>query len=83
MVLTWLSRRSEELGVFLVSKSMITADYVLLVDTGGNIGHQSACLRSRYQGLPGQIIEQSFPEMIHNAPAVDAVELMAHNLCKA
>ncbi|KAJ5144350.1 OmtB [Penicillium atrosanguineum] len=57
----------------------VTAEQALFVDVGGNIGHQSARLRARYPDLPGRIIVQDLPETISVAPAVDGLELMAHN----
>ncbi|KAJ5177092.1 OmtB [Penicillium canariense] len=74
-------REGDWLDVFSVPSlaQSFATDQVLFVDVGGNLGHQSARLRSRYPDLPGRIIVQDLPETIQNAPVVDGVELMAHN----
>ena len=57
----------------------ITAEEVLVVDIGGNIGHQSARLRAQYPSLSGRMIVQDLPETLEGAPATEGVEFMAHN----
>ncbi|KAJ5330376.1 OmtB [Penicillium atrosanguineum] len=57
----------------------VTAEQAVVVDIGGNVGHQSARLRARYPDLPGRIIVQDLPETIQNAEAIEGVEFMVHN----
>ena len=57
----------------------VSADRALLVDVGGNIGHQSERLRRKYPDLPGKIIVQDLEENVKVAPQLQGVEFMAHD----
>jgi demethylsterigmatocystin 6-O-methyltransferase len=61
----------------------VRPDRALFVDIGGNIGHQSKRLRSKYPTLPGRVIVQDLPETVHVATPAPGVEFMAHDFFTA
>ncbi|KAL4745383.1 hypothetical protein BDW72DRAFT_198702 [Aspergillus terricola var. indicus] len=58
-------------GFYPVSSLMeglnINADDVLLVDVGGNVGHDLSEFRRKWPSIPGRLILQDLPEVIEQA----------------
>lgn len=65
----------------LVDTTSITDDDVLLVDMGGNIGHDLAEFKSKCPDLPGRLILQDLPAVVTHANGLqEAIEVMPHDL---
>jgi demethylsterigmatocystin 6-O-methyltransferase len=64
---------------FAEAASAVTQDRALFVDIGGNIGHQSKRLRSRYPNLAGRVIVQDLPETINALPPFSGIEFMSYD----
>lgn len=60
-------------------------DAVLLVDIGGNVGHDLIRFKEQYSDLPGRLILQDLPSVIEAAkPKLPAgIEAMAHDMFEA
>jgi hypothetical protein len=57
-----------------------TADSVLLVDIGGNQGHDLMTFRKRYPKIPGRLILQDLPEPIDKIlPPLESIEVMPYD----
>lgn len=55
-------------------------DNVLLVDIGGNQGHDLKIFRKRFPDLPGRLILQDLPEAVNKIPApLEGIEVMPYN----
>lgn len=48
-----------------------TKDEVLVVDIGGNIGHDLQAFRKKYPDSVGGLVLQDLPEVVNNAPELD------------
>ncbi|KAL4740255.1 S-adenosyl-L-methionine-dependent methyltransferase [Aspergillus similis] len=62
----------------------IKADDVLLVDVGGNVGHDLSEFRRKWPSIPGRLILQDLPEVIErakwqNQATQEAIEPMSHD----
>jgi hypothetical protein len=58
----------------------ITANSVLLVDIGGNQGHDLTTFRERYPKLAGRLILQDLPEPIDKiSPPLEGIEVMPYD----
>ncbi|KAL4997402.1 S-adenosyl-L-methionine-dependent methyltransferase [Aspergillus recurvatus] len=62
----------------------IAADDVLLVDVGGNVGHDLSEFRRKWPNIPGRLILQDLPEVIEqakwqNQATRNAIEPMSHD----
>ena len=64
---------------FAEEAANVSPDHALFVDIGGNIGHQSKRLRSKYPTLPGRVIVQDLPESVNVATPAQGVEFMAYD----
>ena len=55
-------------------------DEILLIDVGGNKGHDLLNLRAKYPNLPGKFILQDLPEVINHLDLGDhRISAMVHN----
>ncbi|KAL4813490.1 S-adenosyl-L-methionine-dependent methyltransferase [Aspergillus spinulosporus] len=62
----------------------IGAEDVLLVDVGGNIGHDLSEFRRKWPSIPGRLVLQDLPEVIEqakrqNQATKEAIEPMSHD----
>ena len=57
-------------------------DATVLVDIGGNIGHQCAEFKSKFPKVPGRVVLQDLPGPIEMALSTPGVENMAHDMFK-
>lgn len=64
---------------FAEEAANVSPDHALFVDIGGNIGHQSKRLRSKYPTLPGRVIVQDLPESVNVATPAQGVEFMPYD----
>lgn len=56
------------------------SDAALLVDIGGNIGHQCAEFKSRFPKIPGRVILEDLPGPISMARTTVGVEKRVHDM---
>lgn len=55
-------------------------DNVLLVDIGGNQGHDLKIFHERFPELPGRLILQDLPEAVNKIPApLEGIEVMPYD----
>jgi demethylsterigmatocystin 6-O-methyltransferase len=53
---------------------------VMFVDVRGRYGQKAIALRRDFPHLPGRVIVQDLPMTIQRAPAIDGIELAAHDI---
>lgn len=58
------------------------ANATVLVDFGGNIGHQCAEFKKKFPKIPGHVVLQDLPGPIEMALSTPGVENMAHDMFK-
>lgn len=58
------------------------SDATVLVDIGGNIGHQCAEFKKKYPTVPGHVVLQDLPGPIGMALSTPGVENVAHDMFK-
>lgn len=68
---------------FAEEAANVSPERALFVDIGGNIGHQSKRLRSKYPTLPGRVIVQDLPETVNVAEPAPGVEFSAYDFFTA
>jgi hypothetical protein len=54
-------------------------DAVLLVDVGGNTGHEIQAIRQRFPALSGRMVLQDLPSTIEQVQSNKDMEAMEHN----
>ena len=64
----------------LIPAGELDRDAVLLIDVGGNQGHDLVNLKLRYPSLPGKIILQDLPQVVANVDLTDkGITAMGHD----
>ncbi|PVI08139.1 S-adenosyl-L-methionine-dependent methyltransferase [Periconia macrospinosa] len=74
--------RGEEWFDFYPVEEKLSAqstDEILLVDIGGNIGHDVVAFKNRFPNLPGKLIVEDLPNVVASAPLRDGIEAVGHN----
>lgn len=65
---------------FFPSKRLIdNTDAPILVDMGGNVGHDIQNLAVRHPGLGHRLILQDLPQVVENVICDPSVQVMAHD----
>lgn len=77
---SWFDVYPVEEGLF-ADAQQIDKDTALLIDVGGNRGHDLINFKSKYPNHPGKIILQDLPDVISTLSAgeMKGIELMPHN----
>jgi len=66
-------------GQIVAGFSAEDPDAVLVVDVGGNMGHEIQAIRQKFPSLPGRMVLQDLPNTIAQVTPSQQMEAMAHN----
>ena len=71
----WFPVESE----LLTDVSSDKENHILLVDVGGNRGHDLKRFLDKYPACSGRLVLQDLPGVVSNAKGLEGIEIMAHD----